>query len=549
MHARTISFLIASVALLCPVFASADMFLPPPLPPPVPTVNLTDTCTPSAVDGATHTYSGQFLGICALLAAKDQGAITDYTLSSYDAALGFFLGSINGTSPGAFQFWNIMLNGTDASVGLSSMAVVTGDILSFQLKQCDSAWSNCVGTGSTISFKIGTLTATPVVPSPSGGSIGGGGVFMHPPFDVSLAFQYLANTQNTDGSFGSPMLTDWVAIASAADKPADLRAKLSTYESANPLVSTSITENERHAMALESLGIDPAAGTGVDYIAPIVRAFDGTQIGDPNLVNDDIFAIFPLLHAGYSTSDPIIAATEAFIIAKQGADGSWASSVDLTAAAIQALALMPDTGDTRYAISKAVGYLRGKQKTDGSFGDPFSTSWMIQAIAAMNGTTADWQQRIYTPDYFLATKQDADGSVMASSTSDRMWATAYAIPAIRRATWDSLLASFPKYVPPVAAPVEATSSDAVTQDTQSGPILKVASVDAAADVPHSSQPAASEDTPTPETPPPADAASSQSAAAASAAGGLNENWLFLLIGFLILLGYCGLAYRSIRKRS
>lgn len=543
---KTLRALIISLLILAPLTASAQVAPPPGGSPPgaewTANVDVQDHCTVTDSDGVSHSYSGQYLGICALKEALDAGSISSVVLSNAFPSIGLYLTTINGIF-GDYavngRYWAMFVNGGYASSGLTQLAVVSGDSLVIELHDSSDVYQNY-----RLTITINSLVATTAPVAVQG--TGGGGVWMHPPFDVPAAFAYLASVQSADGSFGSPMLSDWASIAAAVES-GPVREKLIAYQKAYAATSSVITEMERHAMALQALGINPYSGTPVDYITPIVLAFDGTQIGDPNLVNDDIFAIFPLLHAGYSTADPIIASTEAFIIAKQGADGSWASSVDLTAAAIQALALMPDTGDTRYAISKAVGYLRGKQKTDGSFGDPFSTSWMIQAIAAMNGTTADWQQRIYTPDYFLATKQDADGSVIASSTSDRIWATAYAIPAIRRATWDSLLASFPKYAPPIAAAAEATTSVAATQDAQSGPILKVASVDAAQTTP-SIVPTASAEAPTPETLRPADATSSQSAAAA-AASALDENWLFLVVAFLVLLGYCGLAYRSIRKRS
>ena len=65
--------------------------------------------------------------------------------------------------------------------------------------------------------------------------------------------------------------------------------------------SVSVTDYERHAMALMTLGINPYNGTSVNYIQKIVDSFDGNQIGDPSLINDDVFAIFPLVKSGYSS--------------------------------------------------------------------------------------------------------------------------------------------------------------------------------------------------------------------------------------------------------
>jgi len=449
-----------ALIVIAPSVSFAQVAPPSPPPPPIPTVSVTDTCTPATTGGVSHTYTAQFLGICALLAAKDQSAVSGYSLSSYDPVFGFFLESINSVLPGATEFWAVDKDGDD-SLGLSSMTIAQENIITFQLTD----WTTSTTIGDPVRFKIGTLTAIPAEPTPSA-SGGSGGIWMHAPFDVPAALLYLESVQNPDGSFGSPMLNDWVAIASALGESPALRAKLVAYEVAHPVISTIVTDNERHAMALQALGVNPYTGTPVDYIEPIVRSFDGTQFGDPSLVNDDIFAVFPLLHAGYEKNDPLIASTTAFILSKQGTNGLWNDSVDLTAAAIQALALVPNSGEVRYAISKATGNLRDKQHDDGSFGDPYSSSWMLQAIAALGGTASDWQQHSYTPDYYLATMQDGDGGVQASSTNDRVWATSYAIPAIRRATWDSLLTSFAKPLPITTPTPAATSTTETATSTE-----------------------------------------------------------------------------------
>ena len=527
------------IALLfaLPPASLADV-LPPP-PPPILSVNVADHCTASDSGGTAHTYStSQFLGICALVAAQEQGAVSSYQLT-YDNTFGFYVQTLNGTAPSATQYWALYKNGAYSDAGLSTMTIVSGDQLSFQLTD----WTDNSTIGSPVLFKIGTLISPPAATTAGGGS---GGIWMHPPFDVPAAFEYLESVQNSDGSFGSPMLNDWVAIASAVGESPTLRAKLTAYETAHPVISTVVTENERHAMALEALGINPYSGTPVDYIEPIIRSFDGTQFGDPSLVNDDIFAIFPLLHAGYEKNDPVIASTTAFILSRQGTSGLWNDSVDLTAAAIQALRLMPDSGNVRYAISKATGYLRDKQLEDGSFGAPYSSSWMLQAIAAMNGTATDWQQDSYTPDYYLATLQDSDGGVHASSTADRVWATAYAIPGIRRATWDSLLSSFAKPLPVTTSATSApaaTSTAETATSTPESPAVNAAQAPAPAHAPDNENP----QTPINESSATGSPATSSDAQAASAVLSVNSTdpWQYtLLVPFLILLAALGFKYRK-----
>ena len=253
------------------------------------------------------------------------------------------------------------------------------------------------------------------------------------------------------------MLTDWAAIAFASVGNSSAKTKLRDYlRTASPSLSH-VTDYERHAMALQALGINPYTGTAQDYIAPITGAFDGTQIGDTSLDNDDIFAIFPLMHAGYTTNDEIIQKTSAFIVARQKTDGSWDESVDVTAAAIQALSLTSSLPGVPDAIVEGKAYLHEEQREDGGWENSFSTSWALQAIAALDESESSWTPGNDTPEEFLASLQQSDGGVDSMSTSDTMrtWATAYAIPAARQKTWDDVLASFKK---PIGATDPATNA-------------------------------------------------------------------------------------------
>lgn len=435
---KILRFAFSLVFLFAPLAVSAQG---------IPNISVSDHCTVQDQNGGSHSYTSQFLGVCALAAAKQQGAVSAYELTFYDA-FGLFLQSLNGTTPTASQYWSISQNGAEAQVGLSSMTVAQGDVLSFQLTD----WTNNTQVGSPVSFAIVSLVGTPPpAPAPSGG---GGGLTLHDPFDVQRARSFLWSKQGTDGSFGSSLMNDWIAIASAGGGAGDMRKKLIEYEKSNQPTLSGVTDYERHAMALEALGINPYSGTPVDYIAPIVRGFDGTQIGDAALVNDDIFAIFPLLHAGYTLEDEVIAKTAQFILSKQHADGSWEGSVDLTAAAVQALSLPRALSNAPEAVNKALGYLHTRQEPDGGFKNASATAWVLQAVAAAQQSVFDWSAGTYrTPDYYLATKQELDGGVepQTADVQTRLWATAYAIPAIEHKTWDALLASFEKPAPPTVA--------------------------------------------------------------------------------------------------
>lgn len=302
----------------------------------------------------------------------------------------------------------------------------------------------------------------------SGKSGGGSSAPAHRYLDVAKAVSFLASNQRSDGSFGSDLYTDWAAIALSLLPYSSARDKAARYlESAS--LSGSVTDFERRAMALMSLGIDPRSGTSVDYIAKIERAFDGTQIGDASLVNDDIFALFPLLKSGFASSDDIIKKTVAFIVSRQTGEGSWEGSADLTSAAVQALSLVPSVDGVPASLSKARAYLAALPRTSGGFGNPYTTSWALQAIAAFGEAPSSWASDFYDPNDFLAIAQGDDGGVGDQSlgVNSRVWATAYAVPAALGKPWGAILSSFSRPVTTVSyVPATAPETREATSTTQ-----------------------------------------------------------------------------------
>ena len=305
----------------------------------------------------------------------------------------------------------------------------------------------------------------PVAPEPpadtsSSGGGGGGGGGVAPTtsiFNTSTATNFLLAGQQSDGSFGSAMVSDWVVIAlTSANAPTSYRAPLLNYFSSNVALS-SATDYERHAMALEALGIDPNTSGTIDHI---VQAFDGVQIGDPTLVNDDIFSIFPLMAAGYTQSDPLIQKEIAFIISGQTSDGSW-GSVDLTSAAVQALSLAPDDAGVAGALARAKAYLVAHEDVGYCFGNSSSTSWALQAMSVLG---------VNTPATCLAREQEVDGGVAdIASPQMRLWETAYAIPAALGKSWYSLLHTFSK--PSASVSTGVSSQEVATSTVTSSPLV------------------------------------------------------------------------------
>lgn len=408
-------------------------------------ITVSDDCTVTDSNGDSHTFAqtNTFLGICALQAAKDAGAIGDFVLTN-DPGLGLYVQSVNGTSAGATEYWAIWQNEGYTACGLGCLPVAQGDTLSLVLTD----WmANTESTG--VAFSIDSLTATTSAPAPSNSGGGGGGETVHFNLDIPLALSYLVSKQNVDGSFNSSMLSDWIAIAFAASDPGSAKTNLYQYLLTSSPTLSSVTDYERHAMALMALGINPYNGTSKDYITPIVNTFDGTQIGDTNLDNDDIFAIFSLMSAGYSPNDPMMKSIVAHILEAQRPDGSWDGSPDMTAAAVQAIGPFFSVPGYGAAMGRAMGYLASTQQASGGWGSVDSTSWVqtmmnaARELDAAHAPTFTSSGGRYPLDE-IAGAQQSDGAVrpVSDTVDNRVWSTSYAIVAASGKSWLTLLQPF-----------------------------------------------------------------------------------------------------------
>lgn len=275
-----------------------------------------------------------------------------------------------------------------------------------------------------------------------------------PPDAVAAAVSFLLEYQQPDGSFGTPLLSDWTALAF---KSANVPMKaLKEYLVGGPDSLETATDFERRAMALSAFRINPT-----QEVSEILNRFDGAQIGDPSLWNDDIFGLIALRVGGYDESDTVIRNVTASLITAQRSDGSW-GGVDLTAAAIQALVPISSLPNVQPTLARARGYLASRQQPDGCFGNSFATSWGIMAIEALNESPGAWNMTGgATPLSCLRALQSPDGGFEEGASEDtRIWATAYALPALTGKTWDSLLVRYPK--PQVAETSPINNSLATT---------------------------------------------------------------------------------------
>ncbi len=295
-------------------------------------------------------------------------------------------------------------------------------------------------------------TSTDTTSAPQSGITGGGGI-NHSTLNISNALSFISGNQNPDGSFDSTYSTDWTAIAfSAAFSPGSSKTKLRDYLLNNLLNSPTLTDYERRAMALEALGIDPYLGTKINYISAITSTFDGAKI-NTHADNENIFALLPLEHAGFSPDDQLIQKIVPLVLSAQSPNGSWDGTPDMTAAALQALEPLSNISGVSSALDKAAGYLKSSQELAGGWGSIDSTSWVQTAINEMaeNSTPGYSTENIWAssngllPTDILATAQKPDGGI--DVPANRVWSTSYAVVAASGKSWVTILNSFPKPIP------------------------------------------------------------------------------------------------------
>lgn len=292
-----------------------------------------------------------------------------------------------------------------------------------------------------VDIATSTLEEREVALSP----ISGGGSAQRQ-FDISKAIDFLIQNQESNGRILSELYSDWAVFALVNSGRGSELEKLKNYLLSQPVSSDNVTDYERRAMSLMAININPYNGSNINYVEKIISQFDGTQIGDSSIVNDDVFAVIVLTDSGYGEDDEVIKKVGDFILSKQEINGSFASSVDMTGAGLQALSRLGSRDEVVRAKNKAKEFLLQAQRDDGGFGDAFASSWVTQGLYAIG----ELPQNIFkggrnVNDYF-ASLQGSDGGLLDSNSplSSRIWATSYAIPAYGQKTWNSIMADFSK---------------------------------------------------------------------------------------------------------
>ncbi|MFA5991742.1 MAG: DUF4430 domain-containing protein [Candidatus Doudnabacteria bacterium] len=182
---------------------------------------------------------------------------------------------------------------------------------------------------------------------------------------------------------------------------------------------------ETPILAISALGKDPKDFYGQNYITSLKNFHTASQLGDPSILNDDIFGILALKASGLGNDDAVILDSKNFLLSHQNSDGGWAFSLtsasdsNTTATAIVALSSLGLTASDPIIV-KALDYLKLAQNSDGGFtydpkspygsdSDSSSTSWALWALNALNISQESWAKDGKTPFTYLEANQDTSG--------------------------------------------------------------------------------------------------------------------------------------------
>ena len=269
--------------------------------------------------------------------------------------------------------------------------------------------------------------------------------------EVANALNYLRGEQGADGSISDFAVSGWatIAIAAAGEDPHTWAfgggASIVDYLAANAGTAAGVADYARMVLAVVAAGEDPTSFGGVDFVGLIEGAYDGTQLGDTGLLNDDFWGLMALIAAGKNPGSEIVTNTVAFIKANQNSDGGWSwgvgadSDVDDAAAAIMALVAAGEP-QASTVIQNGLSYMKSMQMDSGGFESWGATnagtdSWGIAAIVAagQDPTGTNWRSGNDTdPVDDLLTFQNPDGSFswQAATPLNVAWMTSFAIPAL-----------------------------------------------------------------------------------------------------------------------
>ena len=254
---------------------------------------------------------------------------------------------------------------------------------------------------------------------------------------ITNALHYLSTQQAPDGSIAGLATSAWAAMAYAAANHTDARLTAYLADTLNLLDENTATDWQRDALALVACGQEPTSIAGTNLLTTLQSFYDGTQMGNPSLIYDDLFGVLALTACGTSPQAPIIQQEQAYILTYQQHNGGWGDA-DTTAAAIMALAAAgEDPHDT--PITAALAYLKTTQADTGGFQswgttNAASTAWATCALVAAghDPTSPYWRKNDNSPIDYLVSLQRTDGGFNWSTNQNlnSEWMTSYVLCAL-----------------------------------------------------------------------------------------------------------------------
>lgn len=305
---------------------------------------------------------------------------------------------------------------------------------------------------------------------------------------AKMGAEYLIAQQLPNGGYPAILggEADWAAIALAAAgyDPNEVKngsTSLVDFITADPLNDE--TDVARRILAAAAIGFDNDTFTGINFGEQLYALYDGTQIGDPGVLSDDMFGIMAAAvlidNPAQTQKDELAAMARAslsYLLSYQESDGGFSyttaecpdwcgSSTDMTAAAIIAMQAGaahgfadPNDADFVSALDKAKNYLLQAQDPEGGFlmavgsvwpADGLTTSWALMALNTLDPSNETVQTAKNAARSWLLARQNADGGFdgWTCGASDVI-ITAHAVPALLGTTW--LLSPAPITIPDAA---------------------------------------------------------------------------------------------------
>ncbi len=236
----------------------------------------------------------------------------------------------------------------------------------------------------------------------------------------------------------------------------------------SPLNSNVATDYEKRILAVTAVGQNPSTISDENFVSKLESFFDGTQIGDSSLINDDIFGLLALSSAG--RSGEITDKLRQRLLSTQNSDGGWGyttgvgSDSNMTAMAIAALRTTgsaPSSSFDYLSQTKVEG--KGYAFSAGLPADGASTAWVISGLISAGQSVPDdaksFLENLQLPDgTFKWQENDSSGSSLV---------TAYAVIALSGNTYPIRTVTIPPTPTPTPNPQPTPAPPPVPTPTPS----------------------------------------------------------------------------------